>query len=185
MSYKGDNSLIRSNADIVAAFPGSSTNVLDAEVGHILGVMRPILGRGIRVRWASLSGTPDVTLTLYDNTPVVLAAVNQPVTTVPTTYDVLFAAPVDLTAYQFDDLIISAWENIAGVSTNNYYSALTTNFATHATPLPIGDGLESRGSAYMVPGGSAPLITTGIEIYGVDLIWSFLLWLTRLGSWAP
>jgi len=167
--------LIRSNVDMVAAFPTSGTNALDAEVGQIIGVMKPSDALGIRLRWGSASGTPTATVTLYDSGGAVLGTADQVVSTTPTTYDVLFASPVDLSGYLFEDLIVSVWEHNGGTPTGNYYSAITANFATQATPLPAGEGIETRGSIYVSPGGSVPTTTTGIEVYGVDLIRRFRL----------
>lgn len=166
--------ILFSHADIVQNSAGSSTQNLSLTAGNCFLCYKNYFCDGVRVCWEAQSGTPDLTIDLWDEAGNNLATTTQAVTTTATTYTVLFSSPVNLSAYKGQNLIVSAWENIAGTANTNMYSYITTTLNSQTVPLIIGEGVLSKGNVYDLGPATSPTVMpttfTTAEYYPIDPI---------------
>lgn len=166
--------LLFSQVDIVENSAGSSVQSLSLTEGQCFVCYKNMYCDGVRIRWEAQSGTPDLTVDLWDAAGNNLATVTQIVSTTPTTYTVLFGTPVNLSSYKGQDLVVSAWENTGGVANVNCYSYITTTLNSSTTPLIIGEGVLTKGNIYDLGPATSPTVMpttfTTAEYYPIDPI---------------
>lgn len=166
--------LLFSHVDIVENSAGASTQSLSLTGGQCFVCFKNMYCDGVRIHWAAQSGTPDLTIDLWDGAGNNLATVTQAVSTTPTTYTILFGTPINLSSYKGQDLVVSVWENTGGVADVNYYSYITTTLNSSTTPLVVGEGVLSKGSIYDLGPATSPTAMpttfTTAEYYPIDPI---------------